>query len=77
MVGCCARIPGEDRVKTIKPGIDEEREVLRARVTELRKLCIDEWMIMSHQVAVMRQAELITALARIQAIDRAIARRKR
>lgn len=62
---------------TVKVDIVKEREGLAARVKELQQLCIDEWLIMSHQVAVQRNAELLAKMTRIQMIDRLLARRKR
>ena len=61
----------------VKVDIAEERKGLAERVAQLQRLCMDEWLIMSHQLAVQRQHEILTSMQRIRTIDQALARRKR
>lgn len=61
----------------IKTDIVEERAGLQKRIAEVQKLCMDEWLAMSHQLATQRNAELFAMMARVRAIDKMLARRKR
>ena len=53
-----------------KADLVSEHAALVKEQTELRKLCLDEWVIMPHQTAKQRQARLWEIAERLMVIER-------
>lgn len=60
-----------------KPSLEQERDMLIAKIAAIRDLIREEWLIMDLVVAKEREEEVIEAENRLASVVRSIARRKR